>query len=96
MRCRGCRKAAAADTDVRETLKLDPLLPIGEGIASGWLFAFSIVIGLAPASRTSTLLLPWVAEAAVNETELKLSSGRIPPGPDGASSIHSADDSVDV
>jgi hypothetical protein len=36
---------------VRATSKLEPSLPIADGMASGWLLAFSIVIGRAPVSE---------------------------------------------
>jgi hypothetical protein len=90
------RAAGVAGTLVRVTPKLAPSLPIAEGIASGCPFASTSVIGVAAASPRLTSLPLSVADPPLNETELKLSSGRMPPGPDGASSIHSADDSVDV
>jgi hypothetical protein len=43
-----------AGAEVRVTSKLDPSLPMAEGIASGRLFAFTIVIACAPASPSLT------------------------------------------
>jgi hypothetical protein len=40
---------------VRATLKLEPSLPIADGTASAWLFAFSIVIGCAPVWEMSSV-----------------------------------------
>jgi hypothetical protein len=81
---------------VRATLKLEPSLLIPEGTANGWALAFSIVIACALAWVRSTLWPFCVADAALNDTELNWSSGRTPFAPDGASSIHSADDSDDA
>ena len=44
-----------AGAAVRATLKLEPLLRIADGTASGWLFAFSIVIGCPPVWAMSTV-----------------------------------------
>src|SRR5438105_2259897 len=85
-----------ADALVRATLKLEPSLLIPDGTASGWLFALSIVIGFAPDWTRLTVCPFWMAVAPLKATEPKLSSGTTPFGPEGASSIHSAEDRLDA
>jgi len=78
---------------VRATLKLEPSLPMPDGTANGWALPFSIVIACALAWARSTVWPFWMAEAALNDTELNWSSGNTPLDPLGASSTHSAEDS---
>ena len=85
-----------AGADVRVTVKLAPSLPTDDGTASAWLLAFTIVTGNACASARSTGWPSVVLVALLNETDPKLSSGRIPRLPVGASWIHSADELEDV
>ena len=82
------------------TVKLDPSLAIEEGTASGWLAEFNMLIGWALACAMSTAWPFSVAVAAVNATVPKLSRGTmlvpLPVCAAGASSIHSADDSLEA
>ena len=77
---------------VRLTLKLAPSAPIPEGTARGRPALFVIVTAFAFAPLRLCVFPLTTADAALNFTVPKLSSGAIPRPTLGASWIHSADD----
>jgi hypothetical protein len=85
-----------AGADVRMTVKLAPSVAIDDGTANASLLSFTIVIGRASAWARSSCCGFTVDVEALNETDPKLSRGRTPRLPVGASWIHSADECEEV